>query len=283
MTSVKDVFIKSLCKLDLLQYLNLSSRISINGAKYRIPLLGGLGLNNLSSYESWMTGILSQVLSENKSFLDIGANVGQTLLRVKSMLQNIDYYGFEPNPACIYYLRKLTALNQLSNITILPVAIAESTRVAKLFFAENDVDPAASIVEGFRKINGNGQESHIAVFAFKDIIRSIEIDNIGVIKIDVEGAELDVLRNLVEIIREQRPYILIEILPVYQSRNKKRLDKQESIESLLKNLNYSIFRIIKQSNNNFKRLEKINSIGIHGDLSWCDYLLVPSEIESNFY
>ena len=49
-----------------------------------------------------MIDILKIVLPiENKKFIDVGVNIGQTLLKLKSVSSEIDYIGFEPNPICV--------------------------------------------------------------------------------------------------------------------------------------------------------------------------------------
>ena len=47
-----------------------------------------------------------------------------------------------------------------------------------------------------------------------------------------------------------------------------------SIEALCSKLDYSILRVIKTENGGFERLQEINTIGIHSNMDWCEYLLV---------
>jgi hypothetical protein len=94
---------------------------------------------------------------------------------------------------------------------------------------------------------------------------------VGLIKIDVEGGELEVLRGLKDIILANQPSIIIEILPVYSSENIERLSRQKLLQEFIKNLNYEIFRINESNGTYFKIIE----IEVHSDLRLSNYLLKP--------
>ena len=274
----KNLLARGLKKLDLLHSVNFTVRTVINGRKYKIPLINGLGWSNLFSQELWMLDVLKSLYAEGglqkSAFIDVGINVGQTLLRVKSIDNNIEYYGFEPNPACVYYLQKLISTNYINQVNVIPAAIARQTGITKLISINgNDTDASASIIESFRKRNANTKDTFTSVFDFEVVNRLTQIQKVSIIKIDVEGAELDVLCSLLNLIRKERPYIIMEILPVYGEENEERYERQLELEALIQELSYQIFRVVKAK----KNLKKIGSIGIHSDLDACDYLLAPKE------
>ena len=105
----------------------------------------------------------------------------------------------------------------------------------------------------------------------------IDQENIYIIKIDIEGAELEVLKGVSSFMGTCRPFIVIEILPVYQQSNQSRLYRQTEIETLVEQRNYKILRVKKTAENTFERFELIHTIGIHGDQNLCDYVLCPKE------
>ena len=67
----------------------------------------------------------------------------------------------------------------------------------------------------------------------------------------------------------------MEILPVYDKiKMPERLKRQNKIQNILNDLEYSTFRI----NKNKKRLlglKEIKNIGVHSNLNDCEYLFVP--------
>ncbi|MDP1615553.1 MAG: hypothetical protein Q8L68_07125 [Methylococcales bacterium] len=86
---------------------------------------------------------------------------------------------------------------------------------------------------------------------------------------------MEVIRSLSNIIHKIFPAILLEILPVYNSENLKRLARQTEISNYLASENYLIYRIHKDISDNFLKYEKVDDFGTHDRLDWCDYLLLP--------
>jgi FkbM family methyltransferase len=224
-----------------------------------------------------MTQIIQLLLPlKTGFFFDVGVNVGQTLIKVKSVDENAPYIGFEPNPHCVYYVKELIRINGFNNTEVIPVGIAEESRLLPLFFySEGDLDPAASVVENFRAENIIKTE-FVPCFSYDSISSSLADRPISILKIDVEGAELSVLKSMYRAIGIHRPFILIEILPIYSAQNKPRLDRQIEIEQIATSLNYSIFRIIKD-NQEFQRFENLVEFGLTTKVEESDYLLCPSE------
>ena len=56
------------------------------------------------------------------SVVDVGANLGQTLLKVKRLDRRARYVGFEPNPWCVVYMEELVRVNRLEHCSIVPRA-----------------------------------------------------------------------------------------------------------------------------------------------------------------
>lgn len=105
----------------------------------------------------------------------------------------------------------------------------------------------------------------------------------GLIKIDVEGAELEVLQGMLGLVARVRPLVLIEILPVYEI-SSPRWQRQLELQSELNRLNYRMFRVLKRPDSSLEGILPIQEIGVHGNVEWSNYLCVPEdtakEIES---
>jgi FkbM family methyltransferase len=272
------VIIRVLHRLNLLKKLNLSFRRSVHGRGYSIPLIGGNGEQNFIRHEEWMEEVLEKLVKIRKgSFLDVGANVGQTLLKIKSIEPAIRYYGFEPNPTCVFYLNQLIEKNGFSDVTVFPVAIADKPKITQLnFFYESDTDSAASMIENFRPNKDVYKKVFVPCFSVGELKDFVDISSISILKVDVEGAELEVLEGLLPLLQETRPFVVMEILPVYKKDNFERLNRQERIQRLVAKNNYKIFRIQKH-NEHLQSFELITDIGIHANDDWCDYVLCPQE------
>lgn len=264
-----------LYRAKLLSKINISGTLELMGYKFKVPLSGGVGLHNIYEKEDWMTDVLNQSYAFTQGvFLDIGVNLGQTLMKVKACCPAMKYVGFEPNPVCVAYVKELMKANGFINDQLIPIGLANETGIQLLnFFNTGATDSSASIVENFRADQTDRRE-WVPCFSFDSISKSIGISNIGIIKIDVEGAESYVLQGMKETLMREQPLLLLEVLPIYSIENTERMKKQHAIEQLMTELNYRIFRI-KKNKNLFSSYEPLNHIGVHSNIDDVDYLLVP--------
>ena len=280
----KSLFIaKSLRKLKILQAnwliaFNFTLRKKLGNTAFRIPVLKNIGWSNIFESEPWMRDLLEVLLPVNQGiFVDVGVNIGQTLLKLKSIDQSRDYFGFEVNPSCIAYLKELIKVNRLHNINLMPFGLADKTGVTRLqFYYNNEVDVTASIIQDCRP-DDKVVKSEYVISSRMDDLEVFSQKKIAIIKVDVEGAELEVLSGAKRTISDHRPVLLIEILPASSEENMNRINRQSQIESILKDLGYIFFRIKKDNANHFKGLIGIDTFQVDGKISQCDYLLVPEE------
>jgi len=268
--------IKILNKLDLLKWVNIQGSLKMNHKEFTIPILGKTGQANLFMSEPWMLDLLKIILPiEEKSFIDVGANVGQSLLKVKSISKEINYIGFEPNPVCIHYLNKLIKTNDLGKTAIVPVGVSEKNELGTLhFFYASGSDSSASIVPDFRPGQKVDRKEYIPLLNLESLKNTIKVESLSILKIDVEGAELEVMNSFRQKILEHNPIILMEILPVYDKKHSDRMKRQNRIQSLLRESSYSIYRVNKK-NDKLRGVNEIEDIGVHSDLNNCEYVMVP--------
>ncbi len=140
-------------------------------------------------------------------FWDIGANTGQHTLFMSQYCA--DVYAFEPYERVRERMTTNLDLNQIQNVTVLPFGLGERRETAEYFapdtrnlgtgsfFADHsdaNVPSAALNIE-----NGDAARANSGLAA-PDII-----------KLDVEGFEISVLRGLRKTLQEARPSILMEI------------------------------------------------------------------------
>jgi len=277
---MKKFILRVLNKLKLLRFLNLTYKIKLNKNEIIIPLQGKIGFNNLTISESWMIDIFEKLdFKKDKIFIDVGVNIGQTLIKLKTVYSDMAYVGFEPNSSCVYYVESLIKQNGWDNIHLVPSGISENVGLGILeHYADDITDSSASIVSNYREGSKVYQRDIVTLLDVKTVENIWKKKKISAIKIDVEGAELGVLKSFEDILKRDRPYLLVEILPVYDNQNKERLDNQMTIEKILTDLEYSIYRINKDSENKLESIKLIESIGIHSNLDWCDYIFSPKEL-----
>ncbi|MEL6842391.1 MAG: FkbM family methyltransferase [Bacteroidota bacterium] len=275
--------IRALNKAKLLPYLNVNGNIVLNQKKFRIPILQKIGFSNMYMSEPWMIELLKIVLPiDDRGFVDVGVNIGQTLLKLRSVSRDIQYVGFEPNAKCVNYVDRLVEENSFTNVSVIPVGISNTTEIGVLnFYYTSKTDSSASMITDFRPEQKVERKEYIPVFDFATLEKVVNFESVSVLKIDVEGAELEVLNGLYPLIQKEQPIILIEILPAYNTENTFRIERQDNIQALLQKADYTMFRVIKEDET-LKGLAEISEIGIHSDLNQCEYVMVPKNKKQKF-
>ncbi|MFA5084207.1 MAG: FkbM family methyltransferase [Candidatus Paceibacterota bacterium] len=131
---------------------------------------------------------------------DVGAHAGfYTLLAAELVGEKGRIFSFEPNPRNIVYLKKHIRLNNYKNIEVFETAASEKTG-SHFFSAEEN--------SFYGKISKDGR-LEVKTVALDDLIGKGKLLPPDVIKIDVEGAELAVLRGAAGILRKYRPVLFL--------------------------------------------------------------------------
>lgn len=273
-------WIRVLNKLKLLQLFMLRTTIEVHGRKIVLPLWGKFGLLNIRLSEAWMTIALAKLKPLYRGyFVDVGVNLGQTMIKAYSVFGDTQYIGFEPNSACVHYAQELIRLNNFRNCDLLPIGISDKAEVLKLnFYYANEDDSLASIVENFRPDQPIHHFSYVPVFDYPSIKHIVHQGQHPILKIDVEGAELEVLKGFYEWIKISQPIILLEILPAYKAENTFRVQRQKQIEELVRSLDYKMARIQKGDE---LKLQELQEIGISNDIDESDYIFYPASNAAN--
>jgi FkbM family methyltransferase len=250
---------------------------------FKIPLIEGMGFLNLNQHEPIVERMIAHLLDLRQGwFIDVGANVGQTLLKVARHDRTRHYVGFEVQPLCLHYLDQLISINQLDRFKILPIGLSNADRLATMT-SEQPGDPRATTVQGFWPPGWQPISRTVPLRVGDDVIDELGLDQVAILKVDVEGAEADVLAGLERTIRRHRPYISIEILPYSVGRIDQngpvaaeiRSQRMAAVERLLR-MNeawgYRSFRMMPDA----ELLETIDyDVPYHANT--CNYLFVPEE------
>lgn len=262
----------------LMKRVNITRVVRINDKNVSIPMFQGLTVS--ARTEPWMSGLIAHLYPIKAGiFIDIGVNMGQTLIKLKTLFPQAEYIGVEPNPTCLYYVKQLIAANGFTACKLVPVGVFDRDGLLQLqFFSQKVAAGSASLIDNFH--GESVYQELVPVLQFDTIASVLELGNVGIVKIDVEGAELEVIESLDTLLRVQRPILTLEVLPVYSPDNTDRKLRQEEIEDKLSTVNYDLFRVHKSEANTFLGLQRIERIGIHSNLSLSDYVAAPRELRA---
>ena len=263
-----------LFKSGFFKKVNCRVTTTIQGRKFIIPVIHEAGYHNLLPTESWLSVLLERFLPVKKgAFLDVGMNIGQTLLKVAAFDPGISYYGFEPNPLCYYTCYRLVAENQLTTFQVFPVGLSDRANLLPLYMNKAYAS-GATVLKDFRKnMEKFSLRINVPVFAGDSIRALQDIGELAILKADVEGAELEVIQGLTGIIGRTHPIILLEILPVYDRGSENgsyRKNREDALIALLRSLGYEMFLIGESGG----ELTPIAEIEVHSDLRKTNYCFI---------
>lgn len=131
------------------------------------------------------------VPQEGWTVFDVGANLGMFSIRQSSRIGRTGHiYAFEPNQEVASRLQRNLSLNKVENATMLEGAVGERTETR--FF---EVNPRSGCGGKLKQQGTESKCDKVAVktFSLDDFCNERTVDRIDLLKVDVEGAEVEVL------------------------------------------------------------------------------------------
>ncbi|OGT93976.1 MAG: hypothetical protein A2083_05765 [Gemmatimonadetes bacterium GWC2_71_9] len=174
----------------------------------------GLRFNPGDSNISYLLGLaeplvqaaLGEHLGRGMVFYDVGANVGfLTLIGARLVGATGRVVAFEPHPASAAALRHNAALNGFAHVTVVARAVGRAAGTAKLALREE------STLARLAAPGETGPTVDVEMVAIDDLVAAGAIRPPALVKIDVEGAELEVIAGMRRTIAAHRPTILCEM------------------------------------------------------------------------
>lgn len=233
--------------------LHLGGGVTIGKERFKVRGYHASRLNTSDRHEPFLAAIVRRLLEARPgAFIDVGVNVGQTLMKVLSVERERAYVGFEPQIGCCYFVDQFLRLNGLRNAMVLPIGLSDSNSILTLY-SSGQYDEMASIA-GTDDVTGKRRPdaTHVQTRIGDDVLRELGIGAISAIKIDVEGAELQVLTGLKETLRGKRPPVIFEVLPnffgherIMQPAEVRAVNQAaaDAVYALLQSVGYDVFQL----------------------------------------
>lgn len=162
------------------------------------------------------------------TFLDIGAHVGHYALRAAKRCDKV--IAVEANPVTAARLRENIELNDLTNVEIFNVAAWDSDAVLTVSSQHGHDHDGTDNVIG----KGDATAHQVRAVRLDELLLS-DTGRIDVIKIDVEGADLHVIRGLSNLLDVHRPRLFIEDHSIYDG-----MYERAQLDRLLDVLGYDV-------------------------------------------
>ncbi|TDK50442.1 FkbM family methyltransferase [Antarcticimicrobium luteum] len=147
--------------------------------------------------------VLDAHLSGGADYIDIGAWIGPTVLYAARKARHV--WAFEPDATAFRYLAWNIELNGLANISALPVALSGRTGIARMAsFGGEPGDSMSSLLNA-----GAAGGRDVVTLGWDRFAADADLSAVSLVKMDVEGAEFDLLPALLPWLRAQRPALYL--------------------------------------------------------------------------
>jgi FkbM family methyltransferase len=148
----------------------------------------------------WMRFLFREVFAEREYWfttdqprpviLDCGSNIGMAILFFKALYPDAEITAFEPAPWACSAIEETIRANELRDVTLHNAALAEADGMIELYHDPNH--PGSAVMSVFRERMPGETVRVPAVRLSRYVTKPVDF-----LKLDVEGSELSVLRDLV--------------------------------------------------------------------------------------
>jgi len=198
-------------------YPEKSFRVAVrDGVTYRLDLCNVID-HSLYFFNRYFTPLsLFQLIKEDTVLLDIGANIGTVALRAAAISGSGKVYAFEPDTDNYTSLQYNIGLNHFKNV--IPVkkalgAVMQQSRLFKVNRFNTGMNRILSASDSFSDFET------IEVSTLDEEAIRLKLNRIDLIKIDVEGYELNVLKGARAVLEKFHPLIIVEVIEVNLKNN----------------------------------------------------------------
>lgn len=230
--------------------------IKRNGIRFKVDLYDYMGWLIYFGIKDEARPKLYNLLStKNLVVFDVGTNIGETLLNFAKLVPNGQVHGFEPDiinyDRCCENLKMNTFTNiQLNNLGL-------GSEAGQYFIKTNTPSNRGGNKISTQFIENNTQI--INIVTLDQYMVDKKLTKVDLIKIDVEGYELHVLKGATELIKKSKPVFFIEL---DDNNLKEQGHSAKALIHFLSEHNYSI----KNSETNQIITEQVDFTNCHYDI-----------------
>jgi FkbM family methyltransferase len=219
------------------------------------------------AYEPHVAATLDRLLTPGDVFVDIGANIGYHSVRAATAVGPTgQVVAVEANPENARLIAHTIEVNAMTNVQLLPIAVADSWGFVNF---GSHIGSNAGFLPGDRLMSGRG--TVVPTVPLDDL----GLDQVSVVKIDVEGAEGWVIDGSLSMIEQQRPAFVMEFSVEMTTRVSER--SPEAHLQRFVDWEYSI-SVIDRASGRPRRTESVDQLlGTWGDLGRMEDLLLQPE------
>jgi FkbM family methyltransferase len=179
--------------------------IAMYGARHVVDLMGSeIYVLDEVYRERLYDQVAEFVPGADSTVVDVGANVG--MFAVCQARRGAQVYAFEPNPDCYRRLARSVIENGLTDeIRALNYAVGTGIGTATLSVPNNQTALGSLTIVDAAKTTASAT---VRITSLDQILPALGVEHVDLLKIDTEGAEVDVLRGACQTLRSTDRIIL---------------------------------------------------------------------------
>jgi FkbM family methyltransferase len=164
-----------------------------------------------TSFEEVEISFLKRYLKSGDCFFDIGSNIGLFTLHASPIVGNLGIiYSFEPSPKTYERLQANISLNKIINTKPIQKAISNEIDQINFHVSNNGYDALNSAVK-LQELEDNYNIISISTITLDEFVKNENIHKIDLVKLDVEGWELNALKGASSILSNpEAPVFMVE-------------------------------------------------------------------------
>jgi len=167
------------------------------------------------SYSVEILRVLDRLLAPGMVVVDAGANIGEvSLFAAKRVQPGGHVFSFEPVPELATRLRHHVELNGFAVVEVFERGLADREGKANIYtpgtpFRDGTVNDGMSTL--YAGADHHTLAGSVLLTTLDAFAHERGLNRIDLLKVDVEGAELPVLRGAREVLAVHRPWVIVEV------------------------------------------------------------------------
>jgi len=146
---------------------------------------------------------ISRFFNDNPVIVEAGAHIGTDTCEMAKLWPQAMIYAFEPLPELFSQLKKNTS--SFPNVKCFEMALGDKTGTCNIYQSSGESDGSSSILEPKEHLKNHPnvifeQRIEVEVITLNDWIKKYNVDKVDFLWLDLQGFELNVLKESKEII-----------------------------------------------------------------------------------
>ncbi len=164
---------------------------------------------------------------------DIGASIGWYACKISKFVGDEGkIIAIEPNPKLFNFLMKNINLNNLNNIKPLNIGVWSSKKDLYLL-----CEGYGSSLRGYNGLHANNNIIKVKVNTIDNLIKEFKIEKTNLIKMDIEGAEIEALLGAKNTLKN---FDMLKLIIAAYHKNKNGVKSYKILAPLLKKISFKI-------------------------------------------